>query len=531
MIAVFVPVIIIPTQLTKVKTELSFAAKDPWNGNRPCTFTLDSYMVTLRGVKTLPKGVKTSRWLGGFHRALRSEADGVTRFLPESLIELWLTKQVPTEAMPALLKQIEPSLRKSDFKPILRSLKMKMFGIFESICCGLMMIIIMVAVVAGHAPWWLAAAIVLAAACVFWVFLHQVYFGLLRRRKKQIRWLLERMAAYSAKPAREERSQMTQNVIHDIKLEGQKIELANDLLPAGPETTEPRALRDFRFDAIMDVPEVMEPSMERRLIKAFPELKWEDPSENWGKVRLLGMLPETPERIVVSIRRREPPGPFNLGVTVSAKDQAEALNSLREIIHRLESALSEWSISNLPKFKARPPSGISMNQTEIVEPLFPPVRPHVTLTGPDADIVISKSLLEALSAHGEMLDSRAKEPKKYPGSNDEESRLAGMRGARARRILKQAVPAAAGEDLEAQFERVRADQFVVSLVGQLLENGLAQVILHKAGARSVSCRRVQVHYFGSRAAPTAGFGFISYSAEDADAGYFGEILRLNWWVS
>jgi hypothetical protein len=322
-----------------------------------------------------------------------------------------------------------------------------------------------------------------------------------------------------------------QTIIRNITLEGQKIELANDLPPAGLESTASRSPKQFRFDAIMDVPEVMEPSMEQRLRKAFPELKWEEQSENWGKVRLWGMLAEKPDRVVVSIGRREPPGPFNLRITVSALDQAEALYSLREVMNRLESALSGWSISNLPKFKPRPPSGINIDQTEVVELLLSPERPQVRLSGPDADIIISKSLLEALSMHGEMLDNRAKEPQKNPGSTDEESRLAGMRGARARAILRLAVPIAPGDDVEVQFARVRADQFVASLVGELLENGLAQVILHGAGARSLWPPRLQVHYFGSRAAPTAGFGFISYIVADSGMGYIGEILRLNWWVS
>ena len=101
----FVSMPALPTQLTRVKTEISFTAEDPWNGSCLGMFQLDDYVLALRGTKSVPQGAQETPWRGGFHRALRSETDGVTRFLPESLIELWLTKQVPSEALPGLLKQ------------------------------------------------------------------------------------------------------------------------------------------------------------------------------------------------------------------------------------------------------------------------------------------------------------------------------------------------------------------------------------------------------------------------------------------
>ena len=190
MITAFVPVFSLPTQLTLLKTELSFVAEDPWNGNRPHTFALGDYVVTLRGMKSVPAKRPESPWLGGFHRALRSEADGVTRFLPESLIELWLRRQVSAEALPALRKQIEPSLKKSNYKPMLRSLLMKIFGAFEVVCCSGLVMTAAVAVVMSQSPLWLAAAVVAGTASVCWAFLYLLYFGKLSRQKRQIRWLL-----------------------------------------------------------------------------------------------------------------------------------------------------------------------------------------------------------------------------------------------------------------------------------------------------------------------------------------------------
>jgi len=489
----FVPVSFIPTQLTRVKTEVSFAAEDPWHANRPCTFTLDSYLITLRGVKSVPS--RASRKARVFHRALRSDTDGAPRFLPESLIELWLTRQVAIEALPALLKQMEPSLIKSDYKPILRSVSMKIFGIFEAVCCALLVVISVIAVVASHAPFWLAAMVVLAVACVCWVFWYQVYFGMILRRKQQTKWLLERIRLETKKetPRMTTAPNPRETIIHSRKIE------------------EAESPNSFRLAALMDVPEVLEPSMLPRLRKAFPELKWEDHAENWGKIRIWGTTRETPERVVISIVRKESPGPFKVGITVSAQDHPEAVKLLSEFMDRLQRTLSGWSLSNLPKFKTRPPSGITIDQEDVVDLTLPVEPPRIRLVAPNADILVSRTLLEALSAHGKTLDT----------GNDDESRGASMRGTRARFILEKA-----GKDLEMQLAPERQAQY---LAGELLENGLAQVVLLRTPP--LSLRRIKVHYVGNRAAPTAGFGFISYSGADTELGYPVEFLHLSWWVS
>jgi len=434
---------------------------------------------------------RVSNTAQNFHRALRSDADGVARFLPESLIELWLTKKVPIEALPALLKQIEPSLTKSDYKPILRSLRMKIFAIFETICCALLLVISIIAVVATSLPLWLAAMVVLAVACGCWLFLYQVYFGMLLRRKQQIKWLLEhsRMTKTPEPPEPPKPPNPREAVIHSIQQE------------------KPESPNCFRFSALINVPALLEPAMLSRLRKAFPELDWEDQAENWDKVRIGGSTREKPKRDIVYIARKESPGPFKLSIVVSAPDQPEALKSLSQIIDRLQRALSGWSISNLPEFKTRPPSGVDISQQEVIQLMFPLEPPLIRLTGPDADILLSKPLLEALSAQ--------------PAGSDDQSRLAGMRGARARIILEKA-----GPDLQMPLASDRQAQY---LVGELLEIGLAQVALHSTPP--LSLRRIKVHYFGTRAAPTVGFGHISYSGADAELGYLGEFLRLSWWVS
>ncbi len=279
----------------------------------------------------------------------------------------------------------------------------------------------------------------------------------------------------------------------------------------------------FRFESILFVPDVMEPAIEPRLRKAFPELSWEDRAENWDKVRIEGALNSS---VVISVVRNEPPGDFRLTITVTAPDQPEAEKCHREFVRRLSPALTGWSLFTLPKFKPRPPSGINIDQEEVVDLFFPLERGQVRLFQPSADILVSRILLEVLSARGEVLDSAAKNPEKYPSSVEPEGRAESLRGARARLILAKAVPvggATAGEDLEVDLALVRQAH---SLVGELLETGWAQLVRRgPGGSAETSPRRITVRYFGTRMAPTAGFGFISYS--DAS----GEFLRLNWWVS
>gem|GEM_PF-692242 len=570
----FVPVLSFPTQLTRVKTELSFVAEDPWYGNCPSRFALDNYLLTLRGAKSTPDNAKESPWLGGFRRALRSEADSVTRFLPESLIELWLRGQVSTEALPALLKQMEPSLRESDYKIILRSMRIKVFAVFEVICCALLLMIALIGTMMGQAPWWLTAMTVTGTASVCWLLLYLVYFRMLFRRKRQIRWIVELIASgKSAVATNMDRSstlpktpeQMPQplmppqlpqllfdpslqptvprlispqpmplqTVVYPTRLEGKEIKLSRvdkQPSPPFPELAELTTPKDFRFESIMTVPEVMEPAMEPRLRRAFPELTWEDQAENRDKVCIEGTSRGTPQRIVISIVRNESAGTFQLCSTVSARDQSEAVKSVSEMIERIKSALLGWSQFHLPQFKPRPPAGIDIDQEEIVDLVFPLERGQIRLFRSGQVILLSRILLEALSVHGKILDNRAKNPEKYPDSDGLESRAARMRGTAARLLLGQAVPTGSDKDLDVELSLVREAH---SLIGELLENGWAQVIQYgpggpcASGVPSISPRRIKVHYLGRRTAPAG--GSISYSGAEGEAANLGEFLRFDWW--
>jgi hypothetical protein len=286
------------------------------------------------------------------------------------------------------------------------------------------------------------------------------------------------------------------------------------------------APKDFRFRSVLFIPEVIEPAIEPRLRKAFPELVWEDCAENWGKVRIEGASRESPKRVIASIARNEPPGDFKLAIRVSAGDQPEAEKSHRVFIDRLTRALTGWSQFHLPEFKSRPPAGIDIDREEIVELFFPLETGWIKLRQPNADILVSRILLEALSVKGEILDSGAKEPEKYPDSIAPEGRAAALRGARARLILEQAKRTGSDKGVELDMGLLREAH---SFIGELIESGLAHVFVYAYGdptrRLSSSPRHIKVRYFGNRLAPTAGFGYISHEAAGV------EILRLDWWVA
>jgi hypothetical protein len=287
--------------------------------------------------------------------------------------------------------------------------------------------------------------------------------------------------------------------------------------PMPPATGSPN---HFRFESIIDVPAVMEPAIEARLRKEFREIEWER-AENWDKVRLEGISRNAPRYIVVSMARNEPSGRFQFRITIGAGGQSESEKAHNEVIRRLTWALIGWSQLPLPHFKPSPAAGADIDRKEIIELQSLLEGPQITIFQANADILISRTLVEALSLHREVLDPWAKIlPREGAGGDDPENRDALLRGAAARVILRQSVSTSAGQDLQALLGLVRPAH---ALVGELLELGLAQVVLYSPGGRapgaqSISPGRIKVHYFGS---------YNSYSAADGEARNLGEFLRLN----
>lgn len=100
----------------RVRNAGGFTAPDPWNGNRHTDFTIEVYVLidarVPRSAITKDAGRRGQPMYG-----IKSEIDGKERMLPASLVELWRTSRIPAEALPRLLRQMQSSLKESDYGP------------------------------------------------------------------------------------------------------------------------------------------------------------------------------------------------------------------------------------------------------------------------------------------------------------------------------------------------------------------------------------------------------------------------------
>lgn len=129
----FLPYLVLRHSYALARTGERFAANDPWNGSRQTRFTIEVYKMVPKvwGLKA----VADRKWLGPDFFLIRSEMDGRKHWLPESLAELWRTKRVPTAALPRLLHELEPHLRKSSYFPFLHYRRMEWFGVILGVVC------------------------------------------------------------------------------------------------------------------------------------------------------------------------------------------------------------------------------------------------------------------------------------------------------------------------------------------------------------------------------------------------------------
>jgi hypothetical protein len=104
----------------RVRTEARFRAADPWNGDVPAEFSIEAYYYVPQHVQEVSC---PWRWCNTPLYALRSEdgtPGGGERFLPDALSRLWSAGKVSAEALPHLLREMEPELTQDDFQPLLR---------------------------------------------------------------------------------------------------------------------------------------------------------------------------------------------------------------------------------------------------------------------------------------------------------------------------------------------------------------------------------------------------------------------------
>ena len=178
---------IIPLTPARVRTEASFTAEDPWNQNYRTAFTIEAYMLMFPGTAPAP-GTKP---LAGYLYGIRSELDGREHMLPEALSELWRTNQITAEALPRLLKQMQPKLKAWDYRPILRN---KMLTVLQYIVSILFLLIallpVVVSVFTGEIPiedtLWMSPLM----AGIGLLAMYLIFYRKKARRKQQMKWAL-----------------------------------------------------------------------------------------------------------------------------------------------------------------------------------------------------------------------------------------------------------------------------------------------------------------------------------------------------
>jgi hypothetical protein len=170
-----------------LRTANRFAAEDPWNQNRPTTFTIEAYRIFLSS-----SGITKPSQLDFY--GIRSELDGRERMLPDSLCELYYRKQIRAESLPRLLKEIEPQLDpQKDANPFVRwkvvSIGVRMFLLAPSV---FLIAIPFRPAEIGSDQWWQGFALMfLAFECLFCLFT-LTYLVRRSRFKRQMKWALSR---------------------------------------------------------------------------------------------------------------------------------------------------------------------------------------------------------------------------------------------------------------------------------------------------------------------------------------------------
>ena len=144
----------------------------------------------------VPAGSKRKVWtepFGGYLRSIRSEEDRVERRLPDSLAYLWLRKRISSEALPQLLKVIELELHESDYKVYLSS--WRVLSAFLGAPCVLGMGLLLLNVLDHSVSPRTGITELLAAAAISWLWMYLMLYRRVWRRKRQMKWFLERASS------------------------------------------------------------------------------------------------------------------------------------------------------------------------------------------------------------------------------------------------------------------------------------------------------------------------------------------------
>jgi|HubBroStandDraft_6_1064221.scaffolds.fasta_scaffold47746_3 hypothetical protein len=174
-----------------VKTEAAFTAPDPWNQNRPAPFTVEDYTVAISGSTIRPDYKPRVDYV----RGIRSNLDGVERLLPESLSALWRDKRVPSEALPRLLHEMEPTLENGDHLVLNEIKEDAVMRVVAWIGFGFVSVVPVAAYLYSPDgfPLSLAAPVALGLAGFGWLTLYRKFYRKKWRRARQTKWILARI--------------------------------------------------------------------------------------------------------------------------------------------------------------------------------------------------------------------------------------------------------------------------------------------------------------------------------------------------
>jgi hypothetical protein len=168
--------------MTRLATEATFVADDPWQENRRDTFSLDYYVSTSPGAA------------GQRRRGIHAKLSGVQHDLPDSLYYAWRAGSIKAESLPRLLHEMEPTLKSGKDGDFGIQWSNKTFTVAVWIA-GIWLALAIVAcigfaVMLGGLPVGIPSAVllVLLGPRVFYGAIYKVW----RRRMDQTKWILAR---------------------------------------------------------------------------------------------------------------------------------------------------------------------------------------------------------------------------------------------------------------------------------------------------------------------------------------------------
>jgi hypothetical protein len=184
-------------EIHRLKAEASFVADDPWNANHQATFSLDQYVYTTMGVTVRPN----SRPPGIYRHGIRSEPGGVAQDLPDALYFAWRAGRIKPEALPRLLHELQPTLKRGKWGDYGIELSDRAFTVVVWIAV-VWLVLAFAAWVAFFIAIWpsgpamlialpFAVGIPIVAGRIFYLGVYQIW----QRRKAQTKWILARAGA------------------------------------------------------------------------------------------------------------------------------------------------------------------------------------------------------------------------------------------------------------------------------------------------------------------------------------------------